>query len=86
VPEICRFYGIVIFMYQNDHEPGHFHARYAGRTAVFSVGPVEMIRGSIAARAERLVIEWATTHERDLQINWRLARDLKELNKIAPLE
>jgi hypothetical protein len=28
MPEICRFLGIVIAMYYNDHEPPHFHAYY----------------------------------------------------------
>lgn len=34
MPEICRFYGIVIQMYFNDHAPVHFHARYGSDRAV----------------------------------------------------
>ena len=30
MPEISRFYGIVIFMNYNDHNPPHFHAKYQG--------------------------------------------------------
>ncbi|WP_375502311.1 DUF4160 domain-containing protein [uncultured Nostoc sp.] len=26
MPEICRFLGIIITMYYNDHPPPHFHA------------------------------------------------------------
>ncbi|MEK6798899.1 MAG: DUF4160 domain-containing protein [Planctomycetota bacterium] len=28
MPEISRFFGIIIAMYDNHHEPAHFHARY----------------------------------------------------------
>ena len=31
MPEICRFYGIVIQMFYDDHSPPHFHAEYSGR-------------------------------------------------------
>ena len=27
MPEISRFFGIIIQMYYNDHEPPHFHVR-----------------------------------------------------------
>jgi hypothetical protein len=37
VPEISRFFGIVITMYHNDHAPPHFHARYGGREAAYSM-------------------------------------------------
>ena len=30
MPEISRFYGIVISMYYDDHNPPHFHVRYGG--------------------------------------------------------
>ena len=29
MPELSRFYGIVIKMYFDDHDPSHFHAEYA---------------------------------------------------------
>ncbi len=32
MPEICRFLGIVIAMYHNDHAPPHFHAKYSGKS------------------------------------------------------
>ena len=31
VPEICRFYGIVIRMFYRDHRPPHFHVEYGDR-------------------------------------------------------
>jgi hypothetical protein len=31
MPEICRFFGIVIKMYFGDHAPPHFHAEYGAK-------------------------------------------------------
>jgi len=28
MPEISRFYGIVIMLYINEHNPPHFHVKY----------------------------------------------------------
>jgi len=28
VPEISRFYGLIIYMYPKDHLPPHLHAKY----------------------------------------------------------
>jgi hypothetical protein len=33
MPEISRFFGIVIRMYFDDHSPPHIHAIYAGNEA-----------------------------------------------------
>ncbi len=37
MPEISRFYGIIIYMYINDHNPPHFHARYNEFEATISI-------------------------------------------------
>ena len=37
MPELCRFYGIVIRMFINDHAPAHFHAEYQGQEALFDI-------------------------------------------------
>ena len=37
MPEISRFYGIVIKMFFDDHNPPHFHAEYGGETAYFDI-------------------------------------------------
>jgi len=33
MPRISEFYGITILMFFGDHNPPHFHVRYAGHTA-----------------------------------------------------
>jgi len=45
MPELSRFYGIVIKMYFGDHEPAHFHAEYAEDQAVLSIETLVIIGG-----------------------------------------
>jgi hypothetical protein len=85
VPEISRFFGIVIAMYHREHEPAHFHARYGGHKATVRIedGTIE---GSIGRRAEALITEWWSLHRAELAANWIRAKEQKELNPIDPLE
>jgi hypothetical protein len=86
MPEISRFFGIVIAMYYNDHEPPHFHARYAGRKALIAIETLNVLEGSLPARVLGLAVEWAALHRQDLLINWNRARRQDSLNAIEPLE
>ena len=86
MPEICRFYGIVIRMYWNEHRPPHFHAEYGGREAAVNIDTLRVEEGKLAPRAERLVIEWAKQHRRELEEAWRRAERRQHPGKIAPLE
>jgi hypothetical protein len=43
MPELCRFFGIVIAMYYDDHVPAHFHATYGSERAQFSIDPPGLI-------------------------------------------
>jgi hypothetical protein len=86
VPTVCRFFGIVVRMYYDDHYPAHFHAFYGGREAVIAVEGSGILQGELPARALGLVIEWARIHESDLMTRWTRARERKELLPIAALE
>ncbi|MFQ5422824.1 MAG: DUF4160 domain-containing protein [Phycisphaerae bacterium] len=74
MPEISRFFGIVVAMYYNDHEPAHFHVRYGGRKAGFAIDDLRMLDGDLAPRAKGLVVEWASQHQEELRNGWELAR------------
>lgn len=37
MPELSRFYGIVVFMNYNDHAPPHFHARYQNQEVMIEI-------------------------------------------------
>lgn len=85
MPEICRFYGIVIAMYWNDHNPPHFHARYGEWTVEIDIQTFALLRGSLPPRALALTMEWAVQHQSDLLDRWRRARAQQALRPIAPL-
>ena len=85
MPEICRFLGIVIVIYYNDHDPPHFHAKYGDRTGVFSIADLRLIEGRLPDRIISLVLEWAFAHRDELMVDWELAMAKKPLKKIEPL-
>ena len=85
MPELSRFYGIVIQMYYGDHPPPHFHAIYAGQKAVIDVESLAIIGGQLPARARGLVIEWATLHQEELREAFRRAEAMERPAKIEPL-
>ena len=72
-------------MFFKEHGVPHFHARYGGQVAVFTVESSKRIRGELPRRAERLVREWADLHRDELLRNWELARAGKPLASIDPL-
>ena len=86
MPEVSRFFGIVISMYFDDHQPPHFHARYGDADAVLDIASLRVLRGALPGPAHGLVVEWATAHRDELIANWARARDRRPLKKIAPLE
>jgi len=86
MPEISRFFGIVISMLYRDHVPPHFHVRYGGRRARFALGPVRMLEGRLSPRVIGFVIEWALIHQDELLENWDLAQHERPLKPIEPLE
>lgn len=67
MPELCRFYGIVIQVYYRDHLPPHFHALYSGQKAAVAIDTLAFIDGGLPARARGLVVEWATLHQAELR-------------------
>ncbi len=86
MPEISRFYGIVVAMFYNDHEPPHFHVRYGDYKAILAVESVSVLRGELPPRALGLVKEWARLHQRELEQDWLRARENQPLQAIDPLE
>lgn len=86
MPQISRFFGIIIYMYFNDHAPPHFHAEYSEYEAVYVIETLEILRGSLPRRAHSLVVEWATFHRNELRENWNRARQMQPLDGIEPLE
>jgi len=86
VPEICRFYGIVIKMFFNDHEPPHFHAEYGEHSALIDIRTLAAIGGRLPSRAMGLTIEWASARQKELLELWTRARAFEPLHKLDPLQ
>lgn len=84
MPEISRFFGIVISMFYNEHNPPHFHIEYSGNKASIDI-ETGIVKGKMSRRALKLVFEWMDEHKDELLENWELARQNKELIKIDPL-
>ena len=86
MPEICRFFGIIIRMYYDDHNPPHFHAEYGDEEAQININTLAIINGSLSSRTLGLVVEWASQHREELLHDWELARKQKKPEKIQPLK
>ncbi len=85
MPEISRFFGIVIAMFYNDHAPPHFHVRYGGERALIGIETLILLEGRLSPRALGLVMEWASSHQAELLEDWNLARRQAPLKSIEPL-
>jgi Domain of unknown function (DUF4160) len=87
MPELSRFFGIIIRMYMQagvPHHTPHFHAYY--EVAVFSLDPVELMAGSLPRRQKRFVEAWAELHQGELLADWAILQAGQVPNAIDPLE
>ncbi|MBK9215536.1 MAG: DUF4160 domain-containing protein [Chloracidobacterium sp.] len=86
MPLISRFFGILIYMYFDDHAPPHFHAEYGEYEELIEIMTLNVYRGQLPRRVHNMVLEWADLHRQELMENWLAARKNQELKGIAPLE
>ncbi|MBM2814296.1 MAG: hypothetical protein HW421_1058 [Ignavibacteria bacterium] len=86
MPEISRFFGIIITMNFNDHNPPHIHANYGDDEAVFDIQNNSLINGKLSKTATKLVKLWINLHKIELLENWDLLRNKQQPIKITPLD
>ena len=86
MPEISRFFGIIIRMYFNDHMPPHFHADYGEHQIEITIETLEILKGQLPQRVLGLVLEWAVLHRDELRADWERACEGETLEAIQPLE
>lgn len=89
MPELARFFGIIIRMYMEagiEHNTAHFHAYYQDDVAVFGIKNIELIAGSLPRRQQRLVEAWAELHQEELMKDWDLLQDGRLPKSIEPLK
>ena len=86
MPEISRFFGIVIRMFYSEHGVAHFHARYGRNRASIAIETLALLQGSLPPRALGMVLEWASLHRAELLEDWRLLRESQRPRPIPPLQ
>jgi hypothetical protein len=89
LPEIARFFGIIIRMYAEagiPHHCPHFHAYYQNHIAIYSIDTLERINGSLPHKEQRIVEAWAELHQGELLENWERLQSGRLPYKIAPLK
>ncbi len=84
VPELSRFYGIVVRMFFGDHPPPHVHVRYAEHKARVRLDG-SVIDGSLPIRALAMLREWMELHRGDLAASWDRASRNEPPGRIDPL-
>ena len=85
MPELCRFHGLVITMYHNEHGVPHFHVRYAEFKATIEIES-ERVRGALPRKLLALALVWGRLHRAELRENWYRAGRGAPLVRILPLE
>ena len=88
MPEISRFFGIVITMYYGDpmrHPLPHFHARYGEYQASFLIDPPTWLAGVMPRRQMQMILGWAEIHKDELTANWLRLVDEELISKIDGL-
>ena len=88
MPEISRFFGIIIRMYAEigaPHSTPHFHAYYQDHVGIYGIQPIEMIAGSLPKRQQRLVEAWAELHQAELLADWQRLQAGQRPLPIEPL-
>jgi len=87
MPEIARFYGIVIRIFYEfgRHQQPHFHAVYSGYQASFTIDPPALLAGTMPRKQLHLILAWAELHQEALLENWKLAEQQLPLNRIEGL-
>lgn len=83
MPEITRFYGIIIKMFfkPKEHVSSHIHALYGEYVGIFDIKTKKMIDGDLPKKAQELVVEWISSYSEELQKMW----DLQKIDKLPPL-
>jgi len=89
MPEISRFFGIIIRMFPETgerHHLPHLHVYYQNETAVYTLDPIELIAGTLSRRQRRLVEAWMELYQEELVENWQLVNNDEPIHRLPPLQ
>lgn len=85
MPEISRFFGIIIAIFYDDHDLPHFHAFYNEYSVRIEIGTGNQLSGSVPKRVHNLIEEWRTQHTDELVNAWNDVQNHQPPMKISPL-
>ena len=85
MPELSRFFGIIIAMFGDDHNPPHFHVRYGDNEAIITIKD-GIVKGELPRKVLKDVYKWMDLHQAELSENWQRLQDGKDIVKIEPLK
>ena len=89
MPELSRFFGIIIRMFVEPaerHHNAHFHAYYQEHVGIYDIAKIERLAVFLPRRQERLVLAWAELVQQELLANWETLQDGRPPIKIDPLK
>ena len=86
MPKISEFFGIIIMMFYDDHNPPHFHVNYNEHNAIIEIETLSVLKGNLPKRALAMVLEWANLNRDALKENWERMENHETLEKIKPLD
>lgn len=86
MPIISMFFGIIIRMFYNEHEPPHFHAEYQGQRGTFDLSGYMRVGNIQSKTALRLIKEWTLLHRAEIETNWQRMKVGQPLEGIEPLQ
>ena len=88
MPELSRFYGIIVRMFWEPdapHHRPHFHAFYQDDAVSIAIDTIEVLAGGLPRKQERWVEAWAELHRQELLAAWQAMLNRQPPGKIDPL-
>lgn len=90
MPELARFFGIVVSVFYGDHNPPHIHVSHGDRRRTEWAAQVTLdgrvLEGYVPPRELKLVRKWLRLRRDELRKACDLARQDVEPGKISPLK
>lgn len=86
MPVISAFYGMIIRMFHDDHNPPHIHIQYGDKETLIEIRTGKLLKGSFSSRQKKLIEDWRKLHKNELLKAWDDCQALKQPKKIKPLE
>ena len=86
MPVVSAFYGMIIRIYYDDHNPPHFHVSYGDKEVVVAIESGKILSGRLPIRLKNAIRERHVLHKKELLAAWRAVRLMKKPNRIKPLE